>query len=68
MFPVVPELLVSLLLVHSTDIIITIFVLVITSMQGIYNYTPETNHVYSVNNVAAVLCLQFVLHAMLFRK
>ena len=35
-------------------------------MQGIYSYTPETNHVYSVNSVAAVLYLQFVLHVMLF--
>jgi hypothetical protein len=30
-------------------------VLVITFMQAIYNYTPETNHVSAVYNVAAVL-------------
>ena len=35
-------------------------------MQGIYNYVSETNHVSSVYSVAAVLCLQFVLHVMLF--
>ena len=36
-------------------------------MHGIYNYVPETNHVYRVHSVTAVLYLQFVLHAMLFR-
>jgi hypothetical protein len=27
-------------------------------MQGIYNYIPETNHVFRVYNVAAILWLQ----------
>jgi len=40
---------------------------VITFMQDIYNYIPETNHVSRVNSVVAVLCLQSVLHVMLFR-
>jgi hypothetical protein len=44
-----------------------IIILVIIFMQGMYNYKPETNHVYSVHSVAAVLYLQFVLHVMLFR-
>jgi hypothetical protein len=35
-------------------------------MHGIYNYTPETNHVSGVYSVAAVLYLLFVLHVMLF--
>jgi len=35
-------------------------------MQGIYNYIPETNHVYTVYSIAAVLYLQSVLHVMLF--
>ena len=35
-------------------------------MQGIYNYIPETNHVYRICSVPAVLYLQFVLHVMLF--
>jgi len=35
-------------------------------MQGIYNYTPETNHVSTLYSVAAVQYLQFPLHAMLF--
>jgi hypothetical protein len=34
-------------------------------MQGIYNYTPETNHFPTVYSVAAVLHLQFVLHVLL---
>ena len=48
-------------------IIIIIIILVITFVRGIYNYIPETNHVYTVHSVAAVLYLQFVLHVMLFR-
>jgi len=35
-------------------------------MQCIYNYMPETNHVYRVHSVAAVMYLQFVLYVMLF--
>jgi len=46
--------------------IVIIVILVITFVQGIYNYIPETNHVARVCNVAAVPCLQFVLHLMLF--
>jgi len=42
-------------------------VLVITFMHGIYNYIPETNPIYRVYSVAAVLYLQSVLHVMLFR-
>jgi hypothetical protein len=38
---------------------------VITFMQGIYNYLPETNHVSSVCSDASVLYLQSVLHVML---
>jgi hypothetical protein len=56
-------------LLHGVIIIIIIIIniLVITFMQDIYNYTPETNHVSSVQSVAAVLQLQFVLHVMLLR-
>ena len=47
-------------------IIIIIITLYITFMEAIYNYIPETNHVSGVYSVAAVLYLQFVLHAILF--
>ena len=47
--------------------IIIIIILVITFMQGIYNYIPQTNHVSTVYSDAAVLYLQFALHVMLFR-
>ena len=40
--------------------------LVITFMQDIYNYTPETNPVSKARSFAAVLYLQSVLHVMLF--
>ena len=36
-------------------------------MEGIYKYTPKTNHVSRVYSVAAVLYLQFMLHVILFR-
>ena len=45
-------------------IIIIIIILVITFMHGIYNYIPETYHVSRLYSVAAVLCLQFVLHVI----
>jgi len=34
-------------------------------MQGIYNYTPETNHVSRVYSIVAILQLQFMVHVML---
>jgi heme/copper-type cytochrome/quinol oxidase subunit 2 len=48
-------------------IIIIIIILVITFMQGIYNYTPKTNHVSMLYSVAAVLYLQLELHVMILR-
>ena len=48
------------------SVIIIIIIPLITIMQAIYNYIPETNHVSTVYSVAAVLYLQFVLHVMLF--
>ena len=36
-------------------------------MHGIYKYVPEINHVFWVQDVAAILYLQFVLHVMVFR-
>ena len=50
-------------------IIITIIIitLLITFIQHIYNYIPETNRVSTVYSAAAVLYLQSALHVMLFR-
>ena len=39
---------------------------VITSLQDIYNYTPETNHVPTLYTVAAILLLQYMTYIMLF--
>jgi hypothetical protein len=47
---------------NHLELIIIIIILVITFLQGIYNYIPETNHVSKVYSVAVVLYLQFVLH------
>ena len=47
-------------------VVVVIIILVITFMQDIYNYMPETNHVSRVYSIAAVLYSQFVLHVMLF--
>jgi len=35
-------------------------------MLGIFNYTPETNQVSRVYNVAAILCLKCMTHVMFF--
>jgi len=42
------------------------FLLLITFVQSIYNYIPETNRISRVYSVAAVLLLQFAVHVMLF--
>jgi hypothetical protein len=42
-------------------------IILITFMQDIYLYIPETNYVSRLYNVAAVLYSQSVLHVMLFR-
>jgi len=39
---------------------------VITFIQGIYNYIPDTNHVSRVYSVAAIVCLQYVVHVTVF--
>jgi hypothetical protein len=49
-------------------VVVVVVIPVITFMQGMYNYTPETKHVSMVYCVAAVLYLQFVLHVMLFHQ
>jgi len=51
--------------INSKHIII-IIILVITCMQRIYNYIPETKYISRIYSVADVLYLQFVLHVMLF--
>jgi len=40
---------------------------VITFIEDIYNYIPETNHVSRVYSVAAALYLLFLLNVILFR-
>ena len=50
-----------------TRLLLLLLLFVITFMQGIYNYVPETNHVSRVYCVAAVASLQCVLYVMLFR-
>jgi hypothetical protein len=44
-----------------------IIIIIITFMQAVNNYIPQTNHVSEVYSVAAILYLQFVLHVMLIR-
>jgi len=48
------------------NLTIVIIIIIITFMQGIYSYKPETISVSNVYSIAAVLCLQFVLYVMLF--
>jgi len=40
---------------------------IVTSIHGIYSYTPQTNHIPRVNSVTVVLYLQLVVRVMLFR-
>ena len=42
-------------------IIITIIIIIISFMQGIYTYIPETNYVHREYSVAAILLLLFTV-------
>jgi hypothetical protein len=50
------------------NLTIDIIILVVTFMQVIDNYKPETISVSGVYSIAAVLYLQFMLYVMLFRQ
>jgi len=39
---------------------------VITFIQGIYNYIPQTDNVSMVYNFVAILWLQYIVHIILF--
>jgi hypothetical protein len=39
----------------------SLIIIIISFMQGIYTYTPETNHVPKEYNVAAILSLLFMV-------
>jgi uncharacterized membrane protein len=57
---------VIIIIIVVVVVVIIIIIIIIPFMQGIYNYIPETNHVSTAYSVAAVLCLQFMLHVILF--
>ena len=48
-------------------LLLLLLLFVITLMQAIYNYIPETNHACKVYSVATFLYLQFALHVVFFR-
>ena len=58
----------SFLTLRTISWFIIIIIIEITFMQGIYNYTPETNHVSWVYRVVAVLYLQFEPQVMLIAR
>jgi hypothetical protein len=45
---------------------LSVIILLVTCIQGVYNFIPETNLVSRLYSVAAVLYLQSVLQVMLF--
>jgi hypothetical protein len=48
------------------DILLLILLFIITLIQDIYNYLPETNHDCRVYNVVGIVWLQYTVHVMLF--
>jgi hypothetical protein len=48
--------------------LLSLLLLFISSIPGIYKYVPETNHVSKVYSysVVAILWLQFIAHVILF--
>jgi len=45
----------------TTIIIIIITIIIISFMQGIYNYIPDTNYVPTEHSVAVILLLLFMV-------
>ena len=50
---------------NTIFLIIIIFIIIISFMQSIYTYIPETNYVPSEYSVAALLLLLFMVHISL---
>jgi hypothetical protein len=46
-------------------LLLLLLLLVITFMQGIYSYIPDTNLALGAYNAAAVLCLRCMVHVIL---
>jgi len=46
---------------HPGLFVITVIIIIISFMQGIYTYIPETNYVPREYNVAAILLLLFMV-------
>ena len=46
---------------NSHNIIIIIIIIIVSFMQGIYTYIPETNYVPREYSVAAILLLLFMV-------
>jgi hypothetical protein len=44
---------------------IIIIIIIISLMQGIHTYIPETNHVSRIHSVAAILCVLLMVHITL---
>jgi len=61
------SLLQKMVVCDQTLTFIIIIIILVTFMQGIYNYISETNYVCRVCSVAAVLYLQFLPRVMLSR-
>ena len=47
---------------YVLPLLLLLFVLFITFVQGIYNYIPQTGHISMVHSVAALLYSQFMVH------
>jgi hypothetical protein len=58
----------KIIIYYSVGIImITIIIIVISFIQGIYTYIPDTNHVPREYSIAAVLLLLFMVPVSLVR-
>jgi len=58
------RLLLLLLLLLLLAVVAVVYSLSYLYIQAIYNYIPETNHIYRVHGVAAIMYLQYILHVM----
>jgi hypothetical protein len=51
---------------HLKSQLIIIIIIIITFMQDIYNYIPETSHISGIYNFASVLWIQFMFQVILY--
>jgi flagellar basal body-associated protein FliL len=66
---IIIKIIIIIIIVAAVVVVVVVVVVVlITFMQRVYNYTPQTNHVSRVHNVAAFLLLPFMVYTQCYSR